>query len=127
MLLANSALIDSSLYATLAVTMATTVYVCITTPYLEKLNNVRLIIHRVLVNLLVVGYLLSKSKLNNDTNLEDHILNLAFMMLVLLILDWLINFPYIAWSLILWLKRPGIVDIRLYVQQKGTDKRPEVM
>ena len=127
MLLANSALIDSSLYATLAVTIATTVYVCITTPYLEKLNNVRLIIHRVLVNLLVVGYLLSKSKLNNDTNLEDHILNLAFMMLVLLILNWLINFPYIAWSLILWLKRPGIVDIRLYVQQKGTDKRPEVM
>lgn len=113
--LANSSFFNSSLYIALAITLTVTIYICATLPYLQKLNNIRLLIHRALVTLLVVGYIVSKAKISNDTDIEDPVLNLAFMILAVLVLDWILNFAYITCTLISWFNRPGIVDMKLYV------------
>ena len=113
--LANSSFLNSSLYIALAITLTVTIYICATLPYLQKLNNIRLLIHRALVTLLVVGYIVSKAKISNDTDIEDPVLNLAFMILAVLVLDWILNFAYITCTLISWFNRPGIVDMKLYV------------
>jgi hypothetical protein len=53
---------------------------------------------------------------NIDT--DSLLFNWAWLIVVLLFLDWLLNIPFIVWKLIVWMKTPGIIDVKLMVQQK---------
>lgn len=53
-------------------------------------------------------------------------MNLPCAILALLIADWLVNVPYILWKHVAWMKKPGVVDMKLYLEKSGSAVKPEL-
>jgi hypothetical protein len=62
--LAFYSIIDSSLYVALAISIVATVYVFVATPYNETLNNIRLLAHRAILNIIIIVLIIMKLKIN---------------------------------------------------------------
>ena len=45
---------------------------------------------------------------------------------VLLLLSVVMNGVFVVWGTVLWLKRPGIVDMVMYVREKGLLTKPDM-
>ena len=68
-LLSSLNIIKYSLYIALGISLILTVYVFVITPYSNRLNNIRLMIHRVLLTLLILGFILCKNYVPTDADL----------------------------------------------------------
>lgn len=122
--LASFLLLKYSLYISLFISILPTVFAFLFTPYTESINNIRLLAHRVMVNLLIVFLIVCQKVITMEMDFNSSLVNLPWIILVMLTLNFLINFSFIVWKLIVWIKKPGIVDMKLFIQQKGPSIRP---
>ena len=117
--LANQLLLGCSLYIALAMTVVTTVFVALVMPYDEGLNNARLLTHRALMSLMVILLIFCKSTITPDIAYDSPLLNLVWVVVCILVLDLAVNVPFIIWKLVLWVKKEGVIDLRLFLEHKG--------
>lgn len=123
LLLSVEFMFDYSLYCVLAVTIATTVFVCAAHPYEEKLNNVRIMVHRGLMTVMAILMVVCKVGIDMYTEPDSPIMMITWVILIVLILSFLINFPFILWKTYLWIRTNGIIDMKMLLEQKiGTMK-----
>lgn len=111
------------MYIILTIVILLSIYVILVFPYFDKLDNVRLIIHRTfIVTIVCMQLYVGISTKNKDTSSA---FNSAYpwLMFVILFVNILVNGSYIIWKTLLWLKKPGIINMRMFVEQKGTRKK----
>ena len=65
-LLALESLVDYSLYAVFSISFVVCVFVLAATPYAHKIDNIRLIVHRVLILALCCSQIVFKLKKNEQ-------------------------------------------------------------
>lgn len=117
-ILASELLESFSLYIALGVATLATVYACVVKPYDEKLNNIRLIAHRILMNLMVVVMIVSKAVITSTVDPDSPATNIVWVILTIILLGFLINFPFVIRRLALWVKREGLIDMKLFLKEK---------
>ena len=90
-----------------------TIYVGLIFPYLHKLDNIRCIINKVLLLLIVSIQIFSKI---HSENLPEAFKGIyPWIVSCILILGAIMNGSYIIYRTILWLKKPGIINMKMYV------------
>ena len=89
------------------------------TPYNETINNLRLFVHRIIFSFIIALYIVIQKTLPEGTLYDSEVMFLPWIVIALLIIDFCINFPFVAWKLVLWVKKRGIIDMRLFVEQKA--------
>lgn len=87
-------------------------------PYLETLNNIRLLINRILSAAAILFSIILNHYFKSDYNSESTTLKIIWCIISILILGILINFPFILWKLILFLQKNGIIDMKMYLKKK---------
>lgn len=123
-LLSSSKSFHYCYYIILVLNLLVTVYVFVATPYREKLDTCRLFIHRVLMLIALINFIIIQNKVSLETELDSPFYQLAWAFVGLLCLDWILNFPFIIWEIAKAIQKPGIVDVKLMVQHKGRIEKP---
>jgi hypothetical protein len=76
-------------------------------------------IHRCLLTCLIISFMICKSLVYDTLKLDNPNFNLVCIIIVVMFLDWFINFPFIVWKLFVWYSSPGIIDVKLMEQQNN--------
>lgn len=101
-----------------------TVFIIIITPYQRQIDNVRLIINRVLLLILVSIQVYIKTAIAQNKTSTNFINAYFWIISSILIVGAFMNGTYIIWKTMQWFKKPGEIDMKLFVLQKGTLKKP---
>ena len=110
-----------SLYLVALCALVMMVFAAITTPYNLKSGNVRLLLNRSLVLCILAIQIAFKSLKTSTLPPHSSFLNqIPFVLLSLLLLGVVCNGAYICRNTYLWYKKSGIIDINMFVEQKGT-------
>lgn len=120
--LSIESLFGQALFIALGITAATTLYICLAMPYLTNLDNIRLLSHRFLVLLLLGFQILTQSK-TQSSDPQSFKSIYPWIIISILSVGAALNGTYIIWKTYLWIKKPGIIDMKLFVQQKGTTQK----
>lgn len=115
-----SFLFSFSLYITLGISVLSTVYCVWVTPYNEKSNNVRLLVHKglemIIVILLVVAQNFASS--SNECYESMAFLVVPSVIILALIVNLIFTLSIIILRIIRWKNTP--IDINLFIQQKAS-------
>ena len=115
---------STSLYAVIAVTTAVSVFILVSTPYIHKLDNIRLIIHRVII-LAICGVCIGmKSMMNENYTEEGFVYSMPLILLVLLTLGILVNGTWICIVSLKWIRKNGIIDHKMKMKETSTMNKP---
>lgn len=90
-------------------------FVFIVHPYGERINNIRIIVHRCLIILLATLMVICKVAITIETEPDSPIMLLAWAILVVLILGLLLNFPFIIWKTYQWIRTNSVIDMKLFL------------
>lgn len=123
--LAHERLFDYSLYICLGVIVLMTVLTLIIAPYNTTFDNMRLLIHRLLlitVCCLQIGFKI----LRTDEAPESSIVYVyPWIIIAILMIEALVGgIPYMIFKAVMWIKSRDLVDVALYNKQKKVDSRP---
>lgn len=125
-LLSVEKLFNISLYLVLGVNILVTIYILFATPYVRKSDNLRLLSNRIIVISITATQLITYIEVSKDI-LNNLVLFQSWIIYSLLTVGVMMNGCFIIIKTIDWFKKPGIIDMRLYVQQKGTTKKGNEM
>ena len=96
-------------------TVPTTIFCFVATPYLQKLDNIRLIAYRVIVNVIAILQLVFKAKFPKE---EGLIFVEPFLVFALLFLILIANTSFSVWRSYQELKREGAIDRKMLEEQR---------
>jgi Sec-independent protein secretion pathway component TatC len=68
---------------------------------------------------MTITLIICKTQINTNTDPDSFIMNLVWIILLLLLIGFIINFPFIVWQLILWIKQKGVIDHKMYLNHKS--------
>lgn len=97
-------------------------YAIIARPYCTILDNIRLLIHRLLI-LLVICFQVFAQQTVTQSDSETFRSVYPWIIIALLAIGGILNGSYIVWKTYLWIRKPGIIDMKLFIQQKGTTNK----
>lgn len=117
--LASESLMNCSLYIVLGIILMTTSCMVAVMPYNIPINNIRLFVNQILKVGMLIGFILCKEKINTDTEISDPFVNLVVMILGILGVGILVNFPFVIWRTVCWIKQNGIIDMKMYLDHIG--------
>ena len=124
LLLSNYKDTEYCFFIILGFSVLISMYILISTPYIERSNNIRLVIHRVMFTLIIINLIIIKKYINSETELDSPFFNLAWIFVVLLIINWIMNFSWIIWKTIKSYRKPGLIDVKLVIDLKEKTKKP---
>ena len=108
----------------ISVTSGVFIFILVTTPYIHKIDNIRLILHRFLV-VLICGISIA-FKLMNDENAEadSFVYWIPLITLIILTLGIIINGACIIRLSIMWFKKKGVIDHSMKMKTVTTSTKP---
>lgn len=110
LLLSINAISSFSLYIALVLVLAVSAYTMVATPYLHKIDNLRLLIHRILLVLLVGCQIVFKILADQGVDDGGFIFYIPMVLLGLLALGLLVDGANIIRVSIIWVRKRGIID-----------------
>lgn len=114
-ILAVESLMSYSLFICLGIMVFFSIVALIIAPYSFTIDNVRLFIHRFFL-LCICGLQIGFKTLRvEDASKTNFVYEYPWIMLVVLLLASIgLYVPYLIYNIILWLKSPNMIDIKLY-------------
>ena len=114
----------NSLYAAAVISTAVFVYVLVVTPYKQKLDNARLIVHRVLVLTICAIQIVFSILSIDDATPDIFILWIPLVLLCVLVLGLLVDGVCIIRSSIWWIMQRGVIDLGLKMRKEALIAKP---
>lgn len=110
---------------TTVITALTLVFVILSLPYLHKIDNVRLIIHRTIILVLCGTLICFKIMMNDDHAPEESLVYwMPLVVLIIITIAILLNGLDVMRRTVTWIKKRGIIDHSLKMKQEATLKKP---
>lgn len=106
-------LFEWSFYIALAVSLFGSAFVILATPYSHKIENLRLLIHRIIMASLIICQIVFKVLAKGDITQGGFIFYIPMVLLLLLALGLVVNGANILRMSYLWVRKRGVIDHKM--------------